>query len=90
GTGGDSDDVGMIKEIRKNLNVCVSTCIRWGSMKRAPPLAFLVLVKTHSQVQPRDIIHRHRQGVYNNLIKNNLFKKKGGHAASLNTCFLPI
>lgn len=49
-----------------------------------------VLVKAHSQVQPRDIIHRHRQGVYNNRIKNNLFKKTGGHTTSLNTCFLSI
>ncbi|QPR56017.1 hypothetical protein [Aeromonas allosaccharophila] len=80
----------MIKEMRENLNVCVRTCIRWGSMKRAPPLAPPVLVKTHSKVQPRDIIQRHRDGVYNDMIKNNLFIKMGGHAASLNTCFLPI
>lgn len=42
------------------------------------------------KVQPRDIIQRHRYGVYNDMIKNNLFIKMGGHAASLNTCYLPI
>ncbi|MGY3949563.1 hypothetical protein [Aeromonas allosaccharophila] len=80
----------MIKEMRENLNVCMSTCIRWGSMKSAPPLASPVLVKIHGKVQPRDIIQRHRHGVYNNMIKNNLFIKMGGHAASLHTCFLPV
>ncbi|KRW63732.1 hypothetical protein AO724_02590 [Aeromonas allosaccharophila] len=36
----------------------------------------VVLVKAHSQVQPRNSIHRHRQGVYNDMIKNNLFKER--------------
>ncbi len=56
--------------------------------RTAPNVA--VLVKTHSQVLPRNSIHRLRHGVCNNMIKNNLFKKTGGKAASLNTCFLPI
>ncbi len=61
-----------------------------GINEKRTPLASPVLVKTHSQVQPRNSIHRHRQGVYNDMIKNNLFIKMGGHAASLNTCFLSI